>query len=404
MDGSPDLAIVLATVLANALWLGAVLGVAAAVSLRLMRHATPARRHAVGMTFLLAMLAGPVVQFAVLVQADGPINDGMAAAVAASEVGEAIASLFGGPKAASLGVSLFWGAGVLVFAARYGLGLRTLATLNDLAFAGLPEALGRRVDDLGRAMGLGASVAVRLADEIATPFVVGLARPVVWLPLSLLTRLPADQVEAILAHELAHIARRDWLWNGLQCVVETLLFFHPAVWWLGRRIRHEREQACDDLAASACGDPIALAEALATLEADRCAPELALAARGGPLLRRVTRLVGPRAPKRGWIASAGAAAAAVAMLVLAPAGMTGGAPHDLVVQASGQGPLTPGGYRQIRAHGDGSARFYRISMDARGRVTETYLEDGVARPIDAAVRAWIAAVSGPPPAHLPPPA
>ena len=72
-----------------------------------------------------------------------------------------------------------------------------------------------------------------------------LLRPVVWLPLSLLARLPAEQVEALIAHELAHIARLDWLWNGVQCVIESLLFFHPAAWWLSRRIRlsatNERE-------------------------------------------------------------------------------------------------------------------------------------------------------------------
>ena len=86
------------------------------------------------------------------------------------------------------------------------------------------------------------------------------------LPASALAGLSPQQLEAILAHELAHIRRHDYLVNLLQTLVETLLFYHPAVWWLSRRIRIERENCCDDLAVSLCGDPVAYAKALADLE------------------------------------------------------------------------------------------------------------------------------------------
>ena len=83
------------------------------------------------------------------------------------------------------------------------------------------------------------------------------------MPVSALAGLTPRQVEAILAHELAHIRRHDYVVNLLQTVVETLLFYHPAVWWLSHRIRVERENCCDDLAVSLCGDPVAYAAALA---------------------------------------------------------------------------------------------------------------------------------------------
>ena len=126
--------------------------------------------------------------------------------------------------------------------------------------------------------------------------------------------LAPNQMEAILAHELAHIRRHDYIVNLFQTVVETLLFYHPAVWWLSRRIRAERENCCDDLAVSLCGDPVAYAAALAELEGLRSTTgDLVLAATGGSLLQRVRRLLGVpthagRAP--GWLA------AGVALLVL----------------------------------------------------------------------------------------
>ena len=101
------------------------------------------------------------------------------------------------------------------------------------------------------------------------PTVIGWLKPVVLLPASALAALTPQQLEAILAHELAHIRRHDYLVNLLQTLVETLLFYHPAVWWLSRRIRIERENCCDDLAVSLCGDPVAYAAALADLEALR---------------------------------------------------------------------------------------------------------------------------------------
>src|SRR5439155_15282358 len=140
---------------------------------------------------------------------------------------------------------------------------------------------------------------VTLLDSslVDVPTVIGFLRPVVLLPVTALAGLTSQQIEAILAHELAHIRRHDYLVNLLQTLVETVLFYHPAVWWVSRRIRIERENCCDDLAVSLCGDPVAYATALADLEALRgSGPQpvrhIAMAATGGSLLQRVRRLLG----------------------------------------------------------------------------------------------------------------
>jgi beta-lactamase regulating signal transducer with metallopeptidase domain/HEAT repeat protein len=130
------------------------------------------------------------------------------------------------------------------------------------------------------------------------PMAIGWLRPVILLPTSVLTGLTAQQLEAILAHELAHIRRHDYLVNLCQSIVETLFFYHPAVWWVSRRIRIEREYCCDDLAVAACGDPLVYARALTRLERFRkLSPQLAIAANGGLLMNRIQRLVGMEAPR-----------------------------------------------------------------------------------------------------------
>jgi hypothetical protein len=129
------------------------------------------------------------------------------------------------------------------------------------------------------------------------PSVVGWLRPVLLIPAATLTGLTPEQLEAVLAHELAHIRRYDYLVNMLQMAVETVLFYHPAVWWISTRIRHEREHFCDDEAVRACGNPLVYARALAALERLRPAiPAMAMNATGAPLLYRIQRLVGVRAP------------------------------------------------------------------------------------------------------------
>lgn len=142
---------------------------------------------------------------------------------------------------------------------------------------------------------MGIRTAVQMLESAATtvPLVVGWFRPVLLMPASVLTGLPPEQFEAILAHELAHVRRHDFLVNVLQTIVETCLFYHPAVWWLSRRIRIQREFCADDEAAAVCESRECYARALVSLaDSVTAIPQPALAASGGALTQRVYRLLG----------------------------------------------------------------------------------------------------------------
>jgi uncharacterized protein (TIGR03435 family) len=180
----------------------------------------------------------------------------------------------------------FWFTGVCVLLARLAGGWWRVHRMVRAARA-LPVSAWHAVSQrLAGQLGLHRMVKVVDATFVDSPVVVGWLQPVILLPVAALAGLTPEQVRAILAHELAHVRRHDAVVNVAQTVAETLLFYHPAVWWLSSRIRTEREHCCDDVALSVSGDAYAYASALAELEswrADR--PRFALAATGGPLLR-----------------------------------------------------------------------------------------------------------------------
>jgi beta-lactamase regulating signal transducer with metallopeptidase domain len=187
---------------------------------------------------------------------------------------------------------LAWLAGVALLTMRLIGGWLWIQRMKSHGAQAVSEELQVSVRRLSRRLHIGRPVALLQSAGVDVPTVIGWMRPVILLPVSALAGLSTTQVEAILAHELAHIRRHDYLVNLLQTFLETLLFYHPAVWWLSRQIRDERENCCDDLAVSLCGDPVAYARALADLEEHRGAPaQLVLAASGGALLNRVRRLL-----------------------------------------------------------------------------------------------------------------
>ncbi|HEV2864041.1 MAG TPA: M56 family metallopeptidase [Pyrinomonadaceae bacterium] len=149
---------------------------------------------------------------------------------------------------------------------------------------------------------LGVRRAVRICQSalVEVPTAVGHLRPLIIIPASALLGLPPRQLEAVIAHELAHIRRHDYLVNLLQTAVETLLFYHPAAWWVSQRVRAEREHACDDAAVECVGDVLLYARSLAELEQLRhrrqATAALALAANGGSLMQRIQRLVKANGP------------------------------------------------------------------------------------------------------------
>ena len=309
-------------------WQGALVGLAAAFALRLLRHAAPQSRYLVGCLALAAMFVLPGATawrllpgaddapasvtevrrqiFLRLAPAPEPGHDRRIigirrhAPAPARDGTDSNASI--GPLLLPMFVA-FWFTGVCVLLARLAGGWWRVHRLVRAARA-LPVSTWHGVSQrLAGQLGLHRLVQVVDATFVDSPVVVGWLQPVILLPVAALAGLTPEQVRAILAHELAHVRRHDAVVNFAQTVAETLLFYHPAVWWLSSRIRTEREHCCDDVALWVSGDAYAYASALAELESWRAGqPTLALAATGGPLLRRVARVLAPpaaRSPRGG---------------------------------------------------------------------------------------------------------
>lgn len=199
-----------------------------------------------------------------------------------------------------------WLVGVVVFSLRLVVGWVRVQRIKHAATRLLEARWQQTLVTLAGRLGVMRPVWLVQSALVQVPTAIGWLRPVVLLPASALTGLTPEQLEAILAHELAHIRRYDYLVNLIQTALETLLFYHPASWWVSRRIRAERENCCDDLAVSVCGNALVYAGALAEMETLRASsPQLAAAVNGGVLLDRIRRLLGvpaPRARSRGWAA------------------------------------------------------------------------------------------------------
>lgn len=378
-------------------WQGALIACAAALGMAALRNSRPQTRYAVACAALLACLAWPALTLALrLLAADG----GDLPAVA--RLFDGGAAIGGARKPldwlhAHLGaIVLAWAAGAAALSLRMALGLWWIAR------AARSERRSPRwqahVCSLARRYGIGRAVALRIVDGIASPLTAGWWRPVVLLPSSLLTGMPADLLEALLAHELAHIRRADYLVNLLQNVVETLLFYHPAVWWLSARIRHEREHIADDLAAREVG-PHRLALALSELEKRQfSATGLALGAAGGDLMQRITRLLRPRRQQLGWKALLpllGVSAALIAGCAQLQAGSATIAPAiDSRAQVNFASCAKPVWPEQAYRDGNTGAVVLLFLVDREGRVRESKVKQssGFAA-LDEAARSGIARCS-----------
>ena len=286
------------------LWQGTLLGLLAALGLTLLRNARPQARYAVACAALFASLLLPALTLAWLLSAPTGASVESLPVVVGANTGTANANGLQDVLAMQATTSLpwivmLWVSGVATLLLRMAGGLWWVRRLQRQAWPEGGAHWQARADVLARKLGLPRNVRVRLFDGDA-PLAIGWWRPMVLLPAALLARMPAGLLEALLAHELAHIRRHDYLINLLQAVVEALLFYHPVVWWLSRRIRHERELIADDLAAEALGDRRSLALALSELDrmlgatAAGPIPRFAHAAHGGQLMSRIQHLLRPR--------------------------------------------------------------------------------------------------------------
>ncbi|MFN3851546.1 MAG: M56 family metallopeptidase [Spirosomataceae bacterium] len=187
-----------------------------------------------------------------------------------------------------------WLFGVAVLLIRF---LMSYWYVNTLKIDGISKINAKTDEifkDLVSKMNFQKTVQIFESSRVTIPMVIGHLKPIILLPVGLATGLTTRQLEAVLAHELAHIKRHDFLVNLLQSIVEILFFFNPAVWFISNQIRKERENCCDDVAVSVTGDKLLLVKALAQIETYRNEPSLAMAfgRRKYTLLERVQRILG----------------------------------------------------------------------------------------------------------------
>lgn len=273
------------------IWQGAAIAAIAAIGLRLMSRASAEARYLVSLAGLAAMLAAPILTFflydrigRVTLNALIWLSDGYGASAVAMS------------PAFMYWIVGLWSAGVLGCLGRLIVAWRVSCRLLRVATSQAPAEIAALFDLTAAAIGIDVlrkRIRLFVSGVVDSPAVVGWIRPAILLPVSAMTGLRNDQLRAVLAHELAHVRRHDFLVNTVQMCVESLLFYHPAVWWLSGRVRAERENCCDDVAVRVCGDRRLYVQALVELERARPRIEaLAMSAAGGILKERVQRLLG----------------------------------------------------------------------------------------------------------------
>jgi beta-lactamase regulating signal transducer with metallopeptidase domain len=262
-------------------------------------------RYAIACAALLAMTAAPAVTYWWLGTSGhlAPVGDLAGPGARQFASGFAYSPVTDPWEQAMPAIVVAWFIGAAGCSFRLLMGFISVAALRRS-----PQALVRTewqqiLDRLIERMQVARRVRLLPTDRVDSPSVIGWLRPVILAPVGVLSGLAPQQVEALLAHELAHVRRHDYLVNVLQGIAESLLFYHPAVWWISNQIRIEREHCCDDLAVEASGDVLVYARALAALESMRPAHfKAALSANDGSLLRRIQRLAHPVAANSpaGW--------------------------------------------------------------------------------------------------------
>lgn len=290
------------------LWQGALVALGLRAALALMRGRSSAVRYGLAVGALMALLVLPVATaFRSYVPEAGP-------AVSAESGASPLVALQTAPAPRPSGAPVpspaavqeilrpylpalcaAWLAGVVLVSFFHFGGWLQARRLTLRGTRPVSEAWTIALRRLRNRLGIERAVTLLESSAVPVPAVVGWLRPVILVPASAFAGLTPEQLEAVLAHELAHVRRHDYLVNLFQALVESLLFYHPAVWWVSRQVRQERECCCDDLAVAVCGDRLGYARALATLEGLRAVPQPALGASGaggGSLLLRIRRIAG----------------------------------------------------------------------------------------------------------------
>ncbi len=332
----------LALSLLHFLWQGAALAALAYVAMSICRSAST--RYVLGVLTLGLMLLAPVGTFLVSRTQETASSPAMTENVFIQTVttqnlhGSTVVKVAVKPEESASAATYFpwlvelWFIGVVLLSLRSAGGILLIERLRRRETTPVGQGLLELCISLQRRMGLTRVVRYCESLRLDAPAVAGWLRPVVLLPMSAVTGLTEAQLEAVIAHELAHIRRYDALVNLFQVAVETLLFYHPAVWWLGKRVRVEREHCCDDEAVALCGSPVTYAHALTRMAESKAVPQLAMAVNRSPLVARVARLLGANAAAEVRGASLSAGVLCLSAALLAGSALLGSVHHIQAAQ------------------------------------------------------------------------
>jgi membrane fusion protein, multidrug efflux system len=276
MNFVAEFAELLTSALFHFVWQGAVLTLILLVTVKLLDVKTARLRYLLSVGTLLMMGMAPIVTAMLhhqgysqpqhsAVEITGQSNPIIEEHTAINATGRIVADLQKGSATAwkpgiEVYVLIAWLVGVSILSIRLAIGFGVTLWIRVNAKP-LPDELEQRARILGDRLSVRARQRVFACVRVGQAVAVGFIRPVVLIPASWLTQLTPQMIEAIIAHELAHIRRWDLWVNLVQRIIETLLFYHPAVWWLSSRIRLEREMCCDEIAA-ACFDRVLYARSL----------------------------------------------------------------------------------------------------------------------------------------------
>jgi beta-lactamase regulating signal transducer with metallopeptidase domain len=312
------LAIRLGYMLIHSIWQGSLIYILVNVALLIFKQSTPAARYSVIAIGMMLFFFAPFLTFCLL--ASSPID--RTVVLSRPDIASQTTRINFSPDTSQTNLQpiaqtspnlsspyiekclpyavLAWLAGVTVLSIRHIGALVALQRLRVVSVKVPTDEIQQTLMRLAKQLRIRQRVRILISSRIDVPMLIGALRPLILLPPAILSGLSAQEVEAILAHELAHVCRHDYIVLLLQTVAETMLFYHPCIWWLSHRLSLEREQSCDDLALTVCGDRKLYAGTLLAIQELRIgAPVLPVTGnRAGELMLRVTRLLGLELPRR----------------------------------------------------------------------------------------------------------
>lgn len=287
----------------HSLWQATLVGILLMLLLKLMKNGTSTQRYFISLAALSMVVVMALVTFFTIYRPLAPIaSTGLSEAIwldiatlqASEKTWEDYISLaFSFANSYSPQISLLWIIGVVILSIRFLINLIYIHQLKTYKVKPASMEWEGRLKAIAQKINIHRQIKLVESALVEVPTVVGWLKPAILFPLGMFTALPPYEIESILAHELAHIRRNDFIINILQSVIEILFFYHPAVWFISKQIESERENCCDDIAVAVAGDSLTYIKALthlATLKINHLSPALAITGKNGGLLQRVNRI------------------------------------------------------------------------------------------------------------------